>query len=523
MRTAVSALFFISIETAKQNEIGIDEIIPPRYTVKTIGFTYSIHSRRRCCMWTTIKILVLLWLVNLAPPLVSLVLKERGQVPVDLGRRMHDGQPLFGPHKTIRGVLAGVAAGGLIGWLMGFPVAIGLGCGALSMAGDLVSSLIKRRVGKPSGSVMAGLDQLPEGMFPFVLLAPYLGLDVAQSAGLIVLFGLGAWTGSYLFTWIFLSRAIKRYRRNLRPRQRLREWRACDTAYHPLHRFLNFERAIYYHLFMKGAFYLLGLYQKGRQNALDIRLKQTTLEFEDLPAAFDGYTILFLTDLHLDGLAGLHERIHALVAPLHVDLCLFGGDYRTELSGPYSKVLIRMRRLLRSIHARDGFYAILGNHDCVEMVRRLENRGLRFLINEAVALERGDDQLWLVGIDDPHYYQAHDLPQAFADVPSRAFSILLSHAPEVYDQAASHGTRLYLCGHTHAGQVQLPGIGPVFTHSRAPRKFCQGHWLHGRMQGYTSAGVGVSGVPVRFGTVGEVVLIRLRRARSAGVLQSPAK
>lgn len=462
-------------------------------------------------MWITFTILVFLWLVNLAPPLSSLLLKERGQTPVDLGRRMKDGHPLFGPHKTFRGVVAGVVAGGLIGWLVGFPVGIGLGCGALSMAGDLICSLIKRRLGKPSGAVMAGLDQLLEGALPFVVLTPYAGLGIVQTAGLILIFCMGAYFGSLVISLFFLKRAIKRYKRKLRPRQRLREWRACDTAYHPLHRFFNFERAIYYHLLMKGAFHVMGLYHRGRQNALAIRLKQVTLEFEDLPAAFDDYSILFLSDLHLDGLAGLFEQIVALVVPLRVDLCLFGGDYRTELSGPYNKVLIRMRRLVRTINAQDGFYAVLGNHDCIEMVHLLEKRGLRFLINEAVALKRGDDQLWLVGIDDAHYYKAHDLPQAFADVPAQVFSILLSHAPEAYDQAASYGTRLYLCGHTHAGQVQLPKIGPVFTHTRAPRQFCQGRWQFGRMQGYTSAGVGVSGVPVRFGTLGEVVVIRLKR------------
>ena len=97
-------------------------------------------------MWITLKILALLWAINLTPPLLSLLLKEHGQTPVDLGRRLKDGQPLFGPHKTIRGLLGGILAGGMIAKLMGFPLAIGLGCGALSMIGDLASSLIKRRL-----------------------------------------------------------------------------------------------------------------------------------------------------------------------------------------------------------------------------------------------------------------------------------------------------------------------------------------------------------------------------------------
>ncbi|BBO92728.1 CDP-archaeol synthase [Desulfosarcina ovata] len=462
-------------------------------------------------MWIVLKFLFLLWLVNLAPPLLSLLLKERFRTPLDLGYRLNDGRPLLGDHKTIRGVLAGIITGGTLGWLMGWPVGIGLGIGALSMAGDLLTSFIKRRLGKPSGSVVPGLDQLPEGALPLLVLVPYAHLGAMPSTILLLLFCAGAYAGSFLFSWIFLNRAARRYRRNLRPGLRWREWRACDMAYHPLHPVLNADRSIFYHLLMKTAFRVLRLYGRGRKNALDIGLSPVTLYFEDLPAAFDDYTILFLTDLHLDGLAGIDIAVEALVAPLAVDLCLFGGDYRAKLSGPYSKVLLRMRRLVHAIDARDGCYAVLGNHDCIGMIPPLEKRGLRFLINDAAELTRGKDHLWLVGVDDPNYYQAHDLRQAFSDVPAGAFSLLLVHSPDVYDEAASYGARLYLCGHTHAGQVQIPGFGPLVTHSRAPREFIQGHWRFGRMQGYTSTGVGVSGVPVRFGTVGEAVLIRLKR------------
>ncbi|WP_054690448.1 CDP-archaeol synthase [Desulfosarcina cetonica] len=426
-------------------------------------------------MGPSLKILSLLWLVNLAPPIASLVLRERFRTPVDGGCRLKDGRRLLGDHKTLRGVLAGITTGGLMGWLLGMPLGIGLSCGFLSMAGDLLTSFVKRRLGKPSGAVVAGLDQLPEGALPLLVLVPYARLGVASYVGLLLLFGVGAYVGSFLFTWISLNRTGRRYRRNLPLTGRLREWRACDTAYHPLHPVINVDRNIYYQLLMKTAFRLTWLYGRGRKNALSIRLNTVTFHFDDLPAAFDGYTILLLTDLHLDGLAGLDQAIISLVAPLSVDLCLFGGDYRAKLSGPYSKVLIRMRRLLHAIDTRDGCYAVLGNHDCIGMIPPLEKRGLRFLVNDAVSLARGEDHLWLVGIDDPAYYQAHDLRIAFEDVPAGAFTILLAHSPDVYDEAAAYGARLYLCGHTHAGQVQLPRIGPVVTHSRAPREYTKGN------------------------------------------------
>jgi predicted MPP superfamily phosphohydrolase len=262
---------------------------------------------------------------------------------------------------------------------------------------------------------------------------------------------------------------------------------------------------------MKAVFKIMGLYGQGKENALQIQLHRLTFEFKDLPEAFDGYTLLYLSDLHLDGLPGITRVLKEMTQSLPVDLCLLGGDYRTELSGPYSKVLLRMHRLLRSIHARDGIFAVLGNHDCIEMVAPLESKGLNFLVNDATAVDRIGQRLWIVGVDDPHYYQADDLDQAFNTVPNSEFSILLAHSPEIYSAAAEYGTRLYLCGHTHAGQIQLPQIGPIFTHIRAPRKYSQNEWRYKDMAGYTSSGVGVSGIPVRFGCHGEVVHITLKR------------
>jgi predicted MPP superfamily phosphohydrolase len=192
-----------------------------------------------------------------------------------------------------------------------------------------------------------------------------------------------------------------------------------------------------------------------------------------------------------------------------VDLCLLGGDFRTELSGPYTRAVSHLERLVPAIHASDGIYAVIGNHDCLEMLEPLHAIGIRFLMNESLTIQRNGARLWLVGVDDPHYYQAHDLNRAFEGVPREDFIVFLAHSPELYREAAGRGADLYLCGHTHGGQIQLPAIGPVFTHSRAPRRLSTGAWTHGDMLGFTSFGVGVSGIPVRFGTRGEVLRFTL--------------
>jgi predicted MPP superfamily phosphohydrolase len=278
-----------------------------------------------------------------------------------------------------------------------------------------------------------------------------------------------------------------------------------------MHHIMNFEDSIYYHIFMKGFFRLLGIYEKGKRNALDVVLNEVAFSFPDLPEEFDGYRILFLTDLHLDGLDGLTERLMELLPAVEADLCIFGGDLRMETHGPFKDALARLDRLLPFIHARDGILGILGNHDCTEIIAPLEAMGIELLINEATAIERSGKKIWIVGVDDPHYYRCHDLAEAFRQVPPQDFSILVAHSNEIYEDAAGHGPRLYLCGHSHAGQIQIPPVGPIFTHSRAPRRYCHGTWEYGTMKGFTSCGVGVSGVPVRFGSRGEVAVITLKR------------
>src|SRR5207248_11700996 len=93
--------------------------------------------------------------------------------------------------------------------------------------------------------------------------------------------------------------------------------------------------------------------------------------------------------------------------------------------------------------------------------------------------------------------------------------ILLAHTPEVYADASARGVQLYLSGHTHAGQIRFPGIGSIRNNARCPRAYAYAHWRHGAMQGYTSAGVGCSSLPIRFNCPPEIVLIELRRKRSS--------
>jgi len=463
-------------------------------------------------MILSIKILILLWIVNFAPPFLSFSLGNRFNTPLDMGICFPDGRPLFGCHKTIRGVAGGLLFGLAVGWLLGFSLFVSFFAALLSMTGDLVSSFIKRRLDLPSGFVVPGLDQIIEGGLPFIVLAPELNISPVHTLSLVFLFSLGAYAGSLFLNRVILEEPFSDYSRDMNLKPRFREWRSCQSIKNPFHPLINLEQTVFYYVFLKNVFRLLGLYKKGVKNALDVSEKNLEFCFDDLPDEFDGYRILFITDTHLDGLKGLTEKIISIIKDRKVDICLLGGDYRTSVYGDFGKSLLRLHHLIRSISSSDGTVAILGNHDCLEMIPVLEKRGVRFLVNDSIEIRRGGKSIWIAGVDDPFYYEAHDLDMTFKAVPPESFKILLSHSPCILKSAVSYSPQLYLCGHTHGGQIQLPFVGPVITHSRTPRMYSMGEWNYEGMKGYTSSGAGVSGIPVRFGCRGEVVFITLKKS-----------
>ena len=463
-------------------------------------------------MLISIKILLLLFAINFAPAFLSFLMEDKWSAPVDFNAKMWDGRPLFGSHKTIRGICAAILAGTLIGILLNFLWWEGFCAGLLSMAGDLLSSFIKRRAGLAEGADAPGLDQILEASIPFVFLSSRFSINGFAIICIISVFFISAYCSSLLFKSVLLKKPHKNYPRKMTPKLRMRELKSCQITSYPLQKLLNFEDAVYYHFFMKTVFKTLGVYRKGVYNALQIKLQNRIIFLPNLPTAFENYTILYISDLHLDGLKGITRRLKKILKPLPVvDLCILGGDYRVKMYGTFKNMLLKMEKLMKNIKTRDGIYAVLGNHDCIEMIQPMEDMGITFLVNDSIPLERHGSYIWLVGVDDPHYYKCHDLKQAFSEVPTGACSILASHSPAIYKEAEEYGTDLCLCGHTHAGQIQIPSFGPVFTHTRAPRKFCHGHWKFKNMTGYTSSGAGVSGVPVRFYTHGEVAHITLKK------------
>jgi predicted MPP superfamily phosphohydrolase len=163
-----------------------------------------------------------------------------------------------------------------------------------------------------------------------------------------------------------------------------------------------------------------------------------------------------------------------------------------------------MERLRASLAG--DVYAVLGNHDSVRMLPALEDMGIRVLMNECVEIERGGARLNLAGIDDAHFFGVENFEKALTGVVGKVPTVLLSHTPEVYRPAAHYGVDLLLCGHTHGGQLCLPGGIPLFLDASIPRRFGRGPWRYREMQGYTSPGAGTSIAEVRLNCPGEITI-----------------
>jgi predicted MPP superfamily phosphohydrolase len=136
--------------------------------------------------------------------------------------------------------------------------------------------------------------------------------------------------------------------------------------------------------------------------------------------------------------------------------------------------------------------------------------GIRVLANQNVVLHRHGDRMWLVGTDDPYFGHA-DLDASFKGVPDTAFALVLTHAPEAFEELAQRpAARLVLAGHTHGGQVRLPFIGAVRVPSRYGTRFARGLFKLGDTFFYVNAGMGMSHLPVRFLCRPELTFITLK-------------
>ena len=242
-------------------------------------------------------------------------------------------------------------------------------------------------------------------------------------------------------------------------------------------------------------------------------LTETEISVGDLPAAFGGFRIAHVTDVHHSRLVSIEEvrRVVEIVRGARPDMVALTGDYTTSRRG----YIEPCAEALGSIDAPHGTWAVLGNHDHYNdaelTTRALTRRGVGVLNNANTTIVRGGEALQLAGVDD-WGWGACDIPRALRGLDPARPTVLLSHEPRVFDMEEARAVSLILSGHTHGGQICLPLVGaPARLLARGEFRYLRGHYERDGAQLYVSRGTGVIGIAARLGARPEVAIIRLRR------------
>lgn len=242
-----------------------------------------------------------------------------------------------------------------------------------------------------------------------------------------------------------------------------------------------------------------------------LTLSEADVLLAGLPRALDGLRVLLLSDPHAGAFvscAALADAFARLVEE-RAELIVLAGDLTTS----HLREWTTHREAFRVLRAPLGVFAVLGNHDHytgepARLRALIEQDGIRVLHNACATIESGGARLSLAGVDDA-LRGTPDLAAALWG--ARPPVVLVSHHPDVVFDAARHGVALVLAGHTHAGQIRVPGLGVIVRQSRYRLDY--GRYRAGATDLIVSRGLGVVGLPLRVCCPPEAVILRLRAGR----------
>jgi predicted MPP superfamily phosphohydrolase len=216
-------------------------------------------------------------------------------------------------------------------------------------------------------------------------------------------------------------------------------------------------------------------------------LLEHTLFLKDLPREWDGFRFLHLSDLHYE--SGLpfpyHRQMGKWIRQAKVKTIFFTGDFVSRV-----RDIPECSRWLRGLTKHCRVIAILGNHDywthVQSVVRAVRGAGVQLLVNQIVRLYKGRREMEIVGLDD--LWRGARAPEALMN--SKGFKLILGHTPDFAPKVKNKGFFLMLSGHTHAGQIRFPFLGPMLVPSAHSRTFDRGFFLLGGMLLYVNQGLG---------------------------------
>lgn len=249
-----------------------------------------------------------------------------------------------------------------------------------------------------------------------------------------------------------------------------------------------------------------------------LRNEDHAIALSGWPAACDGLRVAVLADIHTgspwNGIGKLAEIV-ALANRAQPDLVLLAGDFVIhDVVGGSFVSPEASAAVLADLSAPMGVWAVLGNHDWwldgPRVQRALESAGIGVLEDASVRVGSGRCSIRIAGISD-FWEQPHDVERALGDVPEAAPVIAFTHNPDVFPEVPER-VAITFAGHTHGGQVYLPGIGRPIVPSNYGERFAIGHVVEGGRHLFVSSGLGTSILPVRFLVPPEVSVVELRRA-----------
>lgn len=257
--------------------------------------------------------------------------------------------------------------------------------------------------------------------------------------------------------------------------------------------------------------YLFGLMSIGSYSHLLeprwVEVKNVIVEINRLPKQFDGLTIAQLSDIHHCRYVSKEfiRKCVRKVNAFHPDIIALTGDY---IYGS-NAFLLPVTQELAKLRAKEGVFAVLGNHDNREHTADvfLKN-GIRVFINECIPIYRKKDYLFIGGVDDL-WRGKINLEATFKGTDNKP-KILLSHNPDIIEMIMHTDIDFVMSGHTHGGQINLPFFGPPITYSKFGNRYAAGLFREGRTIMYVNKGIGTSVLPLRFFARPEITLFTLK-------------